>query len=188
MKFVLRKPPGLAPYIEQGFRIKPKTMTREERRKRRQERRQRIKDSRLEKRNARRLSKELQKRKWTVAKEKIAALPEMEQLEAAPYEEQFAKVWPAVKAVLEFGISLKVTGPKFDQSLTGFIELGDSMASDDEITDERSKELVEKFREVWSWMQTILTVVKVFTGDDADKVIDKIIEVGDWILDEDGAD
>lgn len=160
-------------------------MTREERRQRRQARRQRIKERRLEKRNARRLSKELQKRKWTVAKEKIAALPDMEQLETAPYEEQFAVVWPAVKAVLEFGISLKVTGPKFDQTLETLIELGDSMATDDEITDERSKELIEKFQGVWGWMQTVLTVVKVFTGDEADKVIDKIIEVGDWILDED---
>lgn len=163
-------------------------MKREERKQLRQERRQRIKDGREARRNERRIRKELQRGKWNLAKAKIAALPDIEELEQTVYEERFSEVWPAVKAVLEFGISLRVTGAKFDQTLTAIIELGDDMAEGDEITDEKSKELIEKLQQIWGWMQTILTVVKIFTGDEADKVIDKIIEIGDWILDEDDTD
>jgi hypothetical protein len=97
-------------------------------------------------------------------------------------------VWPAVKAVLEFGISLKVTGPKFDQGLTTVIELGDELATGDPITDEKSEEFLEKLEQYWHWAETILNVVKIFTGDEADRVIDKIIEIGDWIFDRDDED
>lgn len=163
-------------------------MTREERKQRRLARKQQIKEKRLATRTERKTRKELQSRKWTEAKQKIAALPEVDQLEMAPYEEQFNVVWPAVKAVLEFGVSLKVTGPKFDQTLNDLIELGDNMATGDEITDEKSKRLVEKLQSIWGWLHSILTVIKVFTGDEADKVIDKVIEIVEWILDEDGAE
>jgi len=160
-------------------------MTREERKQQREERKDAIKARRLAKREARRTRKALQKAKWEELKVAVAGVPDMDQLEGTIYEERFKDIWPAVKAALEFAISLKITRERLDNTLAKIVLIGDGMADGQEVTDEDSLEFLERLDKVWDWIRTVLSVAKVFTPDNVDDVIDKIIEIGDWILDDD---
>ena len=163
-------------------------MTREERKQKRQARREAIKQRRLARREARAVRKDLQRMRWDDLATKVKAMPAIEQLEGSVYEERFNEIWPAVRAALQFAISLRITREGLDRALERIVLIGDRMADGQQITDEDSLSFLEKLDRVWGWVRTVLNVAKVFTPNDVDNVIDKIIEVGDWILDQDDED
>ena len=161
-------------------------LTRSERKKRRQDRKALIQARRMARRKARSVQKNDQRAKLKVLKDEVAKTPSMNDLETTIYEEQFSKVWPAVRAALEFSISLRISRERLDKTLSRIVLIGDKMATGNDLTDEESLEFLEKLERVWDWVRGILTVVIALSPDGkVDQVIDKIIEIGDWILGDD---
>lgn len=96
------------------------------------------------------------------------------------YESVFGKIWPMLKPALEFAEQMKATGEKTDAVLQELITIGNSMeagtASAADIDTFQTK-----LKNIWKFVRMVLSAATVLTNDDTDKVIDKVLGIGDWI-------
>jgi len=97
------------------------------------------------------------------------------------YKQKFNKVWPVAKKTIEFARDMKITGEKFDKVATEVISLGERMYKGTASEEDRT-ELSAKFHKTWKKIKLALKGLKFISDPEKDKVIDKIIEIGDWMF------
>jgi len=113
--------------------------------------------------------------------ESLKAFMDIDLKEKLPYRDKFKQVWPAVKPTLEFSIILNVTGEKFDSSAKQLILIGDNLYGK-ALTEEEAMDFLEDLSEIWETIESVLEVLKIIAPDKIDTVIDKIIEIGEWLF------
>ena len=101
-------------------------------------------------------------------------------------KEKFKTFWPLLQAALNFAAFLKITGEKVDLVIYRIIAIGNKMY-DDSASDQESEEFIEKLQQIWGIARKVLSTVTIFTDDNTDEVLEKIIVIGDWVtsIDED---
>ena len=97
------------------------------------------------------------------------------------YQDGFNKVWPFIKPLLEFTVVIKATNDDFDKKVTEVIVIGDNMFNHGSTEAQRTA-FVEKLDKIWDMVEFALNILKLISNDQLDKIIDKIIEIGDWIF------
>jgi len=138
-------------------------------------------ESRRQRRELRRLNKKERKEAFEKIKTILEGIPNLDLQEKLPYKERFNKFWPLLKASLELAILMKYTGEKFDLSAQKLIVIGDSMYGK-ELTDEKALDFLHQLTSYWETIEIILEILKVVASDKLDEVIDKVIEIGEWIF------
>lgn len=138
-------------------------------------------ESRKQKRELRKFNRKERKQAYAKFLEAIIVYKDLNLKEKLPYKEKFKQVWPAIKPTLEFAVILKFTGDKFDMSARQVLGFGDQLYGS-EITDEGAMELLTKLSGIWENIESVLEIVKVITDDNTDVVIDKVIEIGEWLF------
>jgi hypothetical protein len=104
--------------------------------------------------------------------------------EAEPeFVEVFNQVWPILKPVLEYVEIVKVTGPGADKAIRAVIDLGERVSTGN-ASDAEQTEFIKKLDNIWPLIKSVLGIIVTFTNDKIDKVINKIIEIGDWITED----
>lgn len=96
----------------------------------------------------------------------------------------FTKYWPVLKEVLEWVANSNFVGKKTKNALLDAVALGDQAANTPDDADANRK-FVEAVNKYWKTVRVILNVATVWTNDDQDKVIEKIILIGDILTDND---
>jgi hypothetical protein len=99
-------------------------------------------------------------------------------LKKGDFQKVFKQVWPFLKTSFEFVKILKVTGPQVDHIMDELIVMGNNLI---ENSNADPTLFQQKVNIVWGPVRTILNLVTMFTAPKVDNVIDRIIEVGDWI-------
>jgi hypothetical protein len=113
--------------------------------------------------------------------EAVKAFATIDLKENLPYKDRFKQAWPAIKPTLEFVIRLRFTGEKFDAPAMQLVILGDKLYGGP-VTEEEAVEFLGKLQDIWDFIEKILETLKIVVGDQADAVIDKIIEIGEWLF------
>jgi hypothetical protein len=111
----------------------------------------------------------------------LNAFMDIDLKEKLPYKDKFKQVWPAVKPTLEFAITLNITGEKFDTPAKQLVLFGDSLFSK-AVTDQEAMDFLSDLSEIWDMIEKVLDVLKIVVPDKVDAVIDKIIEIGEWLF------
>jgi len=101
------------------------------------------------------------------------------------FVDAFNQVWPILKPGLEYAELVRLTGPGADKVLRSVISLGERVSTGQAGTDEQSA-FVNTLDTVWEPVKAVLGILVTFTDDKVDNVINKIIEIGDWITDSEG--
>jgi hypothetical protein len=138
-------------------------------------------ESRKQKRELRKFNRKERKLAYAKFLEAIIVYKDLNLKEKLPYKEKFKQVWPAIKPTLEFAVIHKFTGEKFDMSARQVLSFGDRLYGS-EITDEQALELLTILSGIWENIESVLEIVKVITDDNTDVVIDKVIEIGEWLF------
>jgi uncharacterized protein YqgC (DUF456 family) len=111
----------------------------------------------------------------------LKTFQEIDLKEKLPYQEKFKQVWPAVKPTLEFIILLKITRERFDVPARKIVILGDKLSGMD-ITEEEALDFLDDLGIIWDIAESALETLKIALGEKADAVIDKIIEIMEWLF------
>ncbi|OFX16713.1 MAG: hypothetical protein A2033_12880 [Bacteroidetes bacterium GWA2_31_9] len=138
-------------------------------------------ETRKQKREIRKLERNERKAAFAKLVEALKAVKDVNLKEGLTFKQKFTQVWPVVKPTLEFAIILKVTGEKFDTAAQKIIIMGNNMIGT-EITDEQEIEFLAQLSTYWNIIETALEIVKIGVDDAKDEIIDKIIEVGEWLF------
>lgn len=147
--------------------------TREERKRKRQERRQERKELSLE-----------VKEKWQAVKNAIESSNIAIDLDTEPkFVDTFNKVWPVLRPVLDYAKAARITGEKADKKIQAIIELGDRISTGKASKDEQGN-LGKTLDKVWKKVRIALSIAVAFTNEKIDKVLNDIIDIGDWITEE----
>ncbi len=94
----------------------------------------------------------------------------------------FNEIWPVLKPTLEYAELIKITGPKADKVLRTIVDIGHRISTGDASKEEELKFIVY-LDSYWDKVAWALEIAKTFTPDNVDDVIDQVIEVGEWITD-----
>lgn len=141
------------------------------------------KEKRLARRAARKEKRLERQQKFEALKTAMQDAPDLDTVdESRPYKERFTQIWPVVDAALDFAIELRVTKDRTDQAFERIKSLGSKMVQTDQSFDENEQEFLEKLGSIWGKVRSAFIIAKVFANDEVDKVLDKTIEIGDWIL------
>jgi len=138
-------------------------------------------ESRKHKRELRKLDRIERKKAFKKLIEALQAVQDIDMSNELPYKEKFNKVWPVIKPVLEFAIILKSTGERFDMATKQIIVIGDNMYGSN-ITDENAMEFLARLATIWEKLEMVFEIIKIVTDDKTDVVIDKTIEIGEWLF------
>lgn len=92
----------------------------------------------------------------------------------------FNAVWDILQPALEYAELIKITGPKADTIIRTVIDLGTRISTGDASSEEQS-EFVQKFDSIWGIAGQALEIIKTFTDDKIDEVLDKVIDISDWM-------
>jgi hypothetical protein len=138
-------------------------------------------ETRKQKRELRRLNRMERKQAFGKFLEAIMVFKDISLKEKLSYKDKFNQVWPAVKPTLEFAIILKFTGEKFDMTAKQIVVTGDNLYGS-EVSDTEAIDFLAKLSGIWENIDNVLEIVKAVTDDKSDAVIDKIIEIGDWLF------
>jgi hypothetical protein len=138
-------------------------------------------ESRKQKRELRKLDRKERKVAFEKLMEAIKAVQNIDISKQLEYKEKFNQVWPFIKPTIEFAIILKSTGDKFDLPAKQIIVLGDKMFGSD-ISDENAVEFLHKLVAIWEKIENVIEIVKTLADDKTDTVLDKIIEIGEWLF------
>lgn len=136
------------------------------------------------KRKARKEDKKLKRQKFN---EIVAAASEIDLKfdldgENPRFIEAFNEVWPVLKPTLEYASLSRITGPKADNIINTIVDLGHRISTGKASEGDEAK-FIGALDSVWSILDTVLGILKTFTNEKTDEVIDKILEVGDWFTD-----
>ncbi len=145
-----------------------------------------------EERRARRRAKKAERKKFKkLRKEKFNELvsaaskadfdfnPEDESLK---FTDIFNQWWPVLKPALEYAEVIRITGPKADKILRTVIDLGQRISTGDASEEEQTRFLTY-LDSIWDIVEKVLEILKTFTSDKTDDVIDQVIEIGEWLTD-----
>ncbi len=138
-------------------------------------------ESRKQKRELRKLDRNERKVAFEKLMKAIKAVQDIDISKQLEYKEKFNQVWPFIKPTIEFAIILKSTGDKFDLSAKQIIVLGDNMFGSD-ISDANAVEFLNKLGAIWEKIETVIEIVKTLADDKTDTILDKIIEIGEWLF------
>lgn len=96
------------------------------------------------------------------------------------YQAWFNHYWPTFRETLRFIHELRITRQKTEKAIEEIIELGNAISNTGGTEEQRSM-LQEKLSNVWRFVRLVLNLTTMFTAEKADEVIDKILEIGDWL-------
>lgn len=99
------------------------------------------------------------------------------------FVQAFNQVWPILKPIMEYAELVKLTGPDADKAIRTVIQLGDRISTGNAAEGEEMA-FIRILDTIWQNVKVVLGVVLTFTDGNVDIVINKIIEVGDWITQE----
>jgi len=94
----------------------------------------------------------------------------------------FNQFWPVLRPALEYAELIRITGPKADKILRTVIDLGQRIATGDAGPEEETRFLTY-LDSIWDIVEKVLEILKTFTSEKVDDVIDQVIEIGEWITD-----
>jgi hypothetical protein len=94
---------------------------------------------------------------------------------------KFNEIWPILKPALKFAISLKLTNDNVDKVLVEIVKAGEAVANGGA---DASGEFIEKFKMAWNKVEKVLELVQILTPNNVDKILDDVMEIGDWIAGE----
>jgi hypothetical protein len=138
-------------------------------------------DTRRQKRVLRRQYRKERKEAFEMLIKALKAFMDIDLKEKLPYKDKFKQVWPAVKPTLEFAIILNITGEKFDATAKQLVLFGDNLYAKP-ITEQEAIDFLADLGEIWETIESVLEVMKIVVPDKVDAVIDKIIEIGEWLF------
>ena len=95
----------------------------------------------------------------------------------------FNQVWPILKPVLEYAELIKLTGPGADKVIRTVIDLGGRVSTGN-ASDSEQTAFTSTLDAIWQPVKAVLGIVVTFTNDKVDKVINDIVEIGDWITED----
>lgn len=98
------------------------------------------------------------------------------------FADAFNDIWPILKPTLEYAELIRITGPKIDEVLRSVVDIGHRISTGEASEDEQTK-FIGYLDSIWDMVDTALGIVRTFTPDKVDDVIDQILEIGDWITD-----
>jgi hypothetical protein len=153
-------------------------MSREERRARRKA-----------KREARRAIKKLRRQKFDeiVEAAKVIDFKFDTDTEDPDFADAFNEIWPVLRPTMEYAELIKLTGPKADKILRNMVDLGHRISTGEASEGEEAR-FIGYLDSYWGIVDTSLGIVKTFTPDKVDDVIDYILEIGDWLTDNEDDD
>ncbi|MCU0371604.1 MAG: hypothetical protein MUC31_09340 [Bacteroidales bacterium] len=99
------------------------------------------------------------------------------------FADAFNQVWPILRPILEYAELVKITGPEADKVIRAVIDIGGRISTGAASEAEKT-EFIQKLDNIWQPVKTVLGIIVTFTNDNVDNVINKIIEIGDWITEE----
>lgn len=103
--------------------------------------------------------------------------------EEPKFADAFNQVWPLLKPILEYVEIARITGEGADRAIRTAIELGERISTGNASPGEQSA-FIEKLDKIWNPVKTVLGIIVTFTNDKVDKIINDIIEIGDWMTQE----
>jgi len=92
----------------------------------------------------------------------------------------FNSIWQILQPALEYAELIRITGPKADAIIRTVLDLGARISTGNASAQEQSL-FIQKYDAVWGIASQALEIIKTFTDDKADVVIDKVIDIGDWM-------
>ena len=95
----------------------------------------------------------------------------------------FNQVWPILKPILEYAEMVRLTGPGADKVIRIVIDLGERISTG-AASDAEESAFIGTLDSVWEPVKTVLGILATFTDDKVDEVLNKIVEIGDWITQE----
>jgi hypothetical protein len=96
------------------------------------------------------------------------------------FAEVFNQIWPILKPVLEYAEIVKFTGAGIDKVIRTVIDLGERISSGSASEGEQTA-FISTLDTIWNPIKMVLGIIVTFTDDKVDKIINDIIEIGDWI-------
>ncbi len=99
------------------------------------------------------------------------------------FADAFNQIWPLLKPVLEYAELVKITGAGADKVIRTVIDLGERISTG-EASPEEVSNFVGALDAIWNPVKTVLGIIVTFTNDKVDKIINDIIDIGDWITQE----
>ena len=95
----------------------------------------------------------------------------------------FNQIWPVLKPILEYAEIVKFTGAGIDKVIRTVIDLGERISTGAASEGEKTA-FISTLDTIWSPVKMALGIIVTFTDDHIDKIINDIIEIGDWITQE----
>jgi len=95
----------------------------------------------------------------------------------------FNQIWPVLKPILEYAEIVKFTGAGIDKVIRTVIDLGERISTGAASEGEQTA-FISTLDTIWSPVKMALGIIVTFTDDHIDKIINDIIEIGDWITQE----
>lgn len=92
----------------------------------------------------------------------------------------FNSIWKILQPALEYAELIRITGPKIDVIIRSVLDLGTRVSTGNASAQEQTL-FIQKYDAVWGIASQALEIIKTFTDDKADEVIDKVIDIGDWM-------
>lgn len=148
--------------------------------------------TKAEKKAARKQNRELRKTLRKVRKTKFKAIIDAAgivninfDLDAAEpkFADAFNQIWPVLKPILEYAELVKITGTGADKVIRTVIDLGERISNGTASSGEQSA-FISTLDNIWNPVKTVLGIIVTFTNDKIDKIINDIIEIGDWMTQE----
>lgn len=142
------------------------------------------KEKRLARKEERAVQKQERNEKFKAVVEQFKKYKDVEISETTNYKDVFKGIWPFFRVSLEFVIVIKVTGEKLDDRLEKILFIGNKIEKSATPDEADLEEFYSKLSKIWDKIDFALDIAKTFTNDEQDKVIDKVLEIGEWILGE----
>lgn len=92
----------------------------------------------------------------------------------------FNSIWQILRPALEYAELIRITGPQADAAIRTVLDLGSRISTGNASEQEKTL-FIQKYDAIWGIASQALEIIKTFTDDKADVVIDKVIDIGDWM-------
>ncbi|NCO53838.1 MAG: hypothetical protein COZ21_09920 [Bacteroidetes bacterium CG_4_10_14_3_um_filter_31_20] len=138
-------------------------------------------ETRKQKRELRKSNRATRKDAFNKFIEAVKAFKDLDLTQSLDYKTKFMKVWPAIKPTLEFALISKFTGQGFDNAAKELITLGDNIYNSGNVEANKTK-FITKLTAIWDKIEMALEIIKIVADEKADAIIDKIIEIGEWLF------
>ena len=106
--------------------------------------------------------------------------PDSDSAAQPKFVDGFNSIWKILQPALEYAELIRITGPKADAIIRNVLDLGARVSTGNASAQEQSL-FIQKYDAVWAIASQALEIIKTFTDDNADEVIDKVIDIGDWM-------